>query len=139
LFTTALIELGAGLAFLAIHSEAVNILFGGPLLTPPSLALGRLAGAALLALTIASGLASRAPQGGAAGGVVAGMTVYNLGAVFILAAAAIGLSPAGILLWPGLALHSGMTIWCIATLLSKPAETFGTSTLNFQKLKRTKP
>ncbi|MFZ0826597.1 MAG: hypothetical protein WAO02_04165, partial [Verrucomicrobiia bacterium] len=47
---TALIEAGAGLALLGFPSAAVKLLLGSPLDTPATLTLGRVAGAALLAL-----------------------------------------------------------------------------------------
>ena len=125
LIVTAAIELGAGLALLCIPSAAAAAVFGSPLETPASLALGRLAGTALLALGITSVLASRDAQSPAARGFIAAMTLYNVGAGVILGAAGIWLRPIGFLLWPGVALHSVMTGWCVACLLSKPTQAFG--------------
>ena len=59
LTVSAVIELGAGLALLAFPSAAVKLLFGSPLDTPAGVALGRLAGAALLTLGIACWRGSR--------------------------------------------------------------------------------
>jgi hypothetical protein len=117
LVTTAGIELGAGLALLCIPSAASAMVFGAPLTGTSAVWLGRLAGAALLALAIASALASRDVRSKAARGFAAAMTVYNLGAIAVLGAAGITSPPGGLLLWPGVALHLVMTAWCMTCLV----------------------
>jgi hypothetical protein len=121
LIVTAVIELGAGLALLCCPSAAVTLLLGSPLKSSAAVALGRLAGVALFALGIANWLAHYDGQSRVARGVVAGMTLYNLGAVVILGAAGLQLRPAGVALWPAVALHLAMTFWCITRLLRKPS------------------
>lgn len=119
LTATALIELGAGLAFVTMPSLSVKLLLGSSLDTPAVLTVGRLAGAALLALGIACLLARGDAQSRAARGLIAAMLVYNLGAVFVLSAAGIGSQLVGVALWPAVVLHAVMTVWCIACLRTK--------------------
>jgi hypothetical protein len=116
LVATAAIEAGAGLALLCGPSVSVALLLGSPLTTEASAALGRVAGAALLALGIASWLA-RNEQNAAANGLIAAMTVYNAVAMIILGAAGLQLRPVGVALWPAVGLHAVMTAWCVTAYL----------------------
>src|SRR5688572_28750159 len=63
LIVTAVIELGAGVALLARPSSSVKRLLGSRLETAADRTLGRVAGAALLALGVACALACRDAQG----------------------------------------------------------------------------
>ena len=122
LFTlTAVIELGAGLAFVVWPSLPVKLLLGSSLDTSAALAVGRLAGAALLSLGVACWLARLDRQSRAATGLVAGMVQYNASAVAILAYAGVGFGFAGIALWPAVILHAAMACWCIVCLRNKRA------------------
>jgi hypothetical protein len=121
LMATAIIELGAGLALLCCPSPAVALLLGSPLDTLTAVALGRLAGTALLALGVACWRAKHDAQSCAARGLIAAMTFYNLGAVVILGAAGIRSHPVGVALWPAVILHAAMTFWCAVDFLRKPA------------------
>jgi hypothetical protein len=49
------------------------------------------------------------------------MVVYNISAVAVLAYAGIGFGLHGAALWPAVALHAAMTVWCIACLRRSPA------------------
>ena len=120
---TAVIEAGAGVALVCFPSAAVALLLGAGLDSPASVATGRVAGMALLALAVACWLAHYDAQSCTARGLVAGMTLYNLGVVAILGAAGIWSRPVGILLWPVVVLHVVMTVWCIASLLRPCAKT----------------
>jgi hypothetical protein len=116
---TAVIEMGAGLALLALPSPAVTLLLGSSPDTPAAVTVGRVTGAALLALGIACWLARHDGQSRAATGLVAAMVLYNIATVAILASAGIGSGPAGIALWPADVLHAAMAVWCIACLRIK--------------------
>jgi hypothetical protein len=121
LLATAGIELGAGAALLAVPSLAVKLLFDSPLEAPAAVMLGRLAGAALLALGVACWLSRADESSRAARGLTAAMLLYNFSAVVILAIAGLGPKTEGILLWPAVILHVLMTGWCIACLRHWPA------------------
>lgn len=121
LFTvTAVIEVGAGVPLLGMPAVVVQLLLGADIFGV-AIPLGRVAGAALLALGVASWLARGDTQSRAARGLVAAMLLYNCGAVIVLGAAGIRLQTAGIALWPAVILHAGMAVWCVSLLLRKLA------------------
>ena len=117
---TALIEAAMGFGIIVIPCAVVRLLLGSPLDTSAAVTLGRVAGAALLALGVACWLAQYDAQSCAARGLVSAMVLYNLGAVVILGAAGIRSQPVGMALWPAVVLHAVMTIWCVTSLLRKP-------------------
>jgi hypothetical protein len=119
LIVTAVIEAGAGVALLCFPSATVNLLLGSGLDTSPAVTLGRVAGAALLALGIACWFAQYDAQCCAAQGLVSAMVLYNLGAVVILGTAGVRSQPVGVALWPAVVLHAVMAVWCITSLLKK--------------------
>jgi len=119
LLVTAMLEVGAGLALMAFPSTSMVLLLGSPLETSSAVTLGRLAGAALFSLGVANWFAQFDERSNAAKGVVSGMLCYNVGAVVILGSAGIWSAPVGIGLWPGVVLHTAMTVWCVALLRSR--------------------
>jgi hypothetical protein len=117
LIVTAVIEVGAGVALLCCPSATVNLLLGSGLDTSPAVTLGRVGGAALLALGVACWFAQYDAQNCAARGLVTAIVLYNLGTVIILGTAGVGSQPAGVALWPAVVLHAAMAVWCITSLL----------------------
>jgi hypothetical protein len=117
---TALIEAATGFGLIVIPSVVVRLLLGSPLVTPAAVTLGRVAGAALLALGIACWLARYDTQSLTARGLVVAMLMYNIAATAVLAFAGIGLQLHGIVLWPAVVLHAVMAIWCIVCLRRSP-------------------
>ncbi len=118
---TAVIEAGAGVALGCFPSVAVALLLGSPLDSPAAVVLGRLTGAALLALGVACWLARGDAQSRAAKGLIAAMTVYNLAAAMLFLFAGIGLGLRGVALWPAMVLHAAMAVWCVTCLRCRPA------------------
>jgi hypothetical protein len=114
LLATAAIELGAGAVLLCSPAVAVNLLLASPPGGAAAVTLGRVAGAALLALGIACWLARGDANGRAARGLIVAMLIYNAAVAAILAFAGISLKLAGVLLWPAVALHAVMATWCVA-------------------------
>ena len=120
LFTlTAVIEVGAGVALVVWPSLSVTLLLGSGLYTFVAVTLGRVAGAALLALGVACWLARLDGQSRASTGLVTAMVLYNLAVVVILASARIGWGLGGVALWLAVVLHAMMAVWCIACIGSK--------------------
>ena len=117
LVVTAVMELGAGLALMCSPAAAVAILLHSPLDAPAAVTLGRIAGAALLALGLACWFARSDAPSVATRGVVTAMTSYNLGAVVVLGIAALRSPLAGVALWSAVVIHMVMTAWCIEVLL----------------------
>ena len=120
LIVTAVIELGAGFALLCSPSATLALLIGSGLNTSAAVTLGRVAGAALCALSVACWLARGDTQSRAARGLVATMLLYNVAAVAFLAFAGLGLKLHGVALWPAVVLHAAMAVWCIACLRRSP-------------------
>jgi len=114
---TAVAETGAGLALLLAPSLGTGLLLGVSLDTPAPMVLGRIAGAALLSLGVACWLARDAGATRAGHGLVTAMLFYNCAAAAVLGYAGAGAGLAGMLLWPAVALHSALTVWCLACLL----------------------
>ena len=118
---TAIIETATGLGLMAVPSVVVRLLLGSPLDTSAAVMLGRVAGAALLALGVACWLARDDTQSRATRGLVVAMLMYNIPATAVLAFAGIALGLHGVALWPAVALHAVMGAWCITTLLRAQA------------------
>jgi len=117
--TTAVVEMGAGLALLCLPSSAVDLLLGAPLEAPAALAVARVGGVALLTLGLACWLARDDIHSPAARALVSAMVLYNLGVVLILGAAGIRSLPVRVVLWPAaVVLHLGMATWCVMSLRS---------------------
>jgi hypothetical protein len=113
---TGIIETVTGLGLVAMPSVVVRLLLGSPLDTSAAVMLGRVAGAALLALGVACWIARDDTQSRATRGLVVAMLVYNIPATAVLAVAGIGLGLHGVVLWPAVVLHAAMGVWCIACL-----------------------
>ena len=116
---TAVIEVGAGLALIVSPALAASILIGAPFDTPADSVVGRVAGAALLALALACWRARDDEQNRARSGIVSGMLLYNAVVVMVLADAGIVLHLSGIALWPAVVLHAAMAVWCLVCLIKR--------------------
>ena len=112
---TAIIEAATGLALIAVPAIVVRLLLGAEI-SGASIPLGRVAGAALLALGIACWLARDDTESRTARGLVVAMLMYNIVATAVLAFAGIGLGLHGVALWPAVVLHAAMAVWCGAFL-----------------------
>jgi apolipoprotein N-acyltransferase len=127
-FTTAALEVGAGVALVLFPLQAVSLLLGPDTVGPGAIPIERVAGCALAALALLCWLARNDSQSAAARGIVWGMTIYNLGVIAVLcifalspAALPAGQSqPVGMLLWPAVGLHMVMSTWCGFCLAKKP-------------------
>jgi hypothetical protein len=113
LVVTALLEGATGLAVLALPSSLTMLLLGASLEAPAALTIARVAGIALVALALACWLARADGQSRAARGLVAAMALYNAGVAIVLVYASLGLALSGLALWPVVALHAAMTVWCL--------------------------
>jgi len=116
---TAIIETATGLALIALPAIVVRLLLGAEI-SGASIPLGRVAGAALLALGVACWLARDDRQSRTARGLVVAMLIYNIVVTAVLAFAGIGLGLRGVALWPAVVLHAAMAVWCVACLRRGP-------------------
>lgn len=119
LTTTAVIEVGTGLAMAIAPSLLVSVLLGSSLDTLAALTVARVAGVALLSLGAACWLARHDDQSRAPSGLVAAMLLYNAGVVALLAHAGLYLGLFAVGLWPAILLHGAMAMWCLASLRSR--------------------
>ena len=113
---TAVVEAGAGLALICFPLVTASLLLGAALNSSVPVALARIGGAAILSLAIVCWL-SRHAHGSASHGLVAAMIFYNIAVVGVLAIANFGDGLHGVLLWPAVAFHAGMSAWCVINLL----------------------
>ena len=118
LVVTALAETGTGVLLLVSPTLVAALLLGTSLVAPAALIVSRIAGAALLALGGACWLARDDGPSRARRGVIAAMLLYNCAAGAVLVTAAAGVRPAGVLMWPAVAVHAALAVWCIACLRS---------------------
>jgi hypothetical protein len=94
----------------------VALLLGAPLEAPDALTVARIGGAGLLTLGASFWLARGDTQSRTARGLVTAVVLYNVAVVFILGFVGIRFERVGLVLWPAVALHIAMTIWCIMSL-----------------------
>jgi hypothetical protein len=103
----AAIEVGTGFFLMVAPAALVWLLLGADL-SQPGLAVGRIAGIALLTLGLACWprpeAASRRTR------VPFALLVYNVLITLYLAYLGIGTSSVGILLWPAVAVHAALSI-----------------------------
>jgi hypothetical protein len=125
LVVTALAEAAVGLTLLLSPPLVARLLLGVSLDTPAALIVGRIAGAALLSLGGACWLARDDGPSRARRGLVAAMLLYNGAAGAVLASAAAAVRLVGVLMWPAVALHAVLAVWCIACLRSGSANASG--------------
>src|SRR5689334_20810534 len=97
LIVTAFGEGGIGLLLLASPAIPQALLLGFDLVSPESSFFGRIAGAALLALSLACWLGRTEQEGPSALGLMVGVLIYDVGATVILAYAGLVLSLVGVL------------------------------------------
>jgi hypothetical protein len=119
LIVTALLEAPAGLALAVSPSPLVSLLIGSPLDTPAGSVVGRVAGVAVLTLGLVCWRARNDHQNRVTAGPVAAMLIYNVAIATLLAYARLGWGLSGICLWPTLALHVVLALWCIACLRTR--------------------
>jgi hypothetical protein len=123
LFTvTALIEVGAGLSLLSLPGLAIRLLFGVRESSLEALVVGRIGGAALLALGVACYLARDDPGSRSQYGLLWAMLIYNVGACVGFAFAGLIAQMTGVVFWPGAALHAAIAIWFVVTLRASAAK-----------------
>jgi hypothetical protein len=113
---TAFVETPIGVMLLVSPALVVAFLLGVSLDAPAALIVGRIGGAALLSLSVACWLAR--DDGPSRRGLVAAMLLYNCAAGAVLANAAAGVRLVGVLIWPAVAVHAVLAVWCIACLRS---------------------
>jgi hypothetical protein len=120
LLVTAFIEVGTGLALLVLPAVPFALLLGISVAAPEALLVGRVAGAALLAIGVSCWLARGDRRGPAQLGLLTGVLLYDGAAAALLGYAGLVLGMAGIALWPAVVLHTALAVWCALCLWVRP-------------------
>ena len=100
-------------------SVPTALLLGVEAAAPETLFVGRVTGAALLAIGVACGVRPRDNRNAANLGLLIGVLIYDTVAAALLAYAGLGLSMVGIALWPAVVLHTALAVWCVACLRAR--------------------
>ena len=114
LTATAAIELPTGVALLAAPSFVAKLLLGEALDPGTPIVLGRVAGAALIAIGL-SCFAERETDGPS--GLPIGLLIYNAAVAVLLAQAALLGHMRGPVLWPAVVAHALLALWCVQRVL----------------------
>jgi hypothetical protein len=118
LIVSAAVETSIGVTLLLSPSLVAGLLLGASLETPAALVVGRMTGAALFSLGGACWLARNDGPSRSLRGLVVAMLLYNGAAVAVLGSAGAGTRLVGVLMWPTVALHGALAIWCVASVRS---------------------
>jgi hypothetical protein len=110
---TAAMEVGAGVVLLVAPALVIRLLFGSSDIQT-GVAIGRLAGAALVSLGAASWWARIDGGSAASRGLIGALLIYNAAVVALILAATFG--PPGPILWAIVALHGAMAFWGVRLL-----------------------
>jgi hypothetical protein len=111
---TALVESGTGLLLLVAPRVPLSLLLGLVTAAPEAEFISRIASAALTAIGVACWQARGDQNGSALRGLLTGLLIYNVTAAALLTYAGTVLDMVGIVLWPGVALHTVLAGWCAA-------------------------
>jgi hypothetical protein len=116
LIVTALVETAAGICLLFLPAVVFAALLGLADATREAIFVGRLTGAALFAIGVASWMARTDTRSPAQLGLLTGIFIYNVAASTLLGLASALLKMVGVLLWPAVALHAVLAVWCFICL-----------------------
>ena len=111
LVVVASVEALTGLGLLVLPSLPLALLLGLESPTVDTLLVGRIAGAALLAIGIASWVARADEPCSSLVGLLTGLSIYNAAVSGLLLYAGTMLKMNGGLLWPTIAFHAALAIW----------------------------
>ena len=116
LLATAAIELSTGVTLLLAPSFLAELLLGETLGSTASMLVGRIAGAALIAIGLICLHDGTSNRTGSSAGLLGGLLVYNGTVSLLLAHGAVFAGLHGVLLWPVVLLHTAFLLWCVVPL-----------------------
>lgn len=125
LMVTAALELGAGMLLLISPSLTSQLLLGAGLVSPESILVGRLGGAALLSIGRVCWLEGSRDPSGSVNGLVGGLLFYNAAVVLLVGYAGLVDKMNGVGIWPACGVHSAMFIWCAVSLRASGLKSAG--------------
>jgi hypothetical protein len=116
LLVTAIVEAVTGMSLLISSGFVLALLLGVQQAPVEMLLAGRIMGAALLSIGVTIWLTRSGASHSVQRGLITGITVYTVAATVLLAYAGMVLKITGILLWPGVAFHAALSVWCFSCL-----------------------
>lgn len=125
LVVIAAVEAATGLGLLLLPSVPFALLLGLESATIEALFVGRIAGAALLAIGVASWLARKDELNPSLFGLLTGILIYNTVVSILLVYAGAVLKISGVMLWPTVAFHALLAVWGGVLLRHNSSETLG--------------
>jgi hypothetical protein len=123
LVVIAAVEAATGLGLLLLPSVPFALLLGLESATVEAIFVGRIAGAALLAIGAASWMARKDESNSSLFGLLVGILIYNTAVSILLVYAATVLKTTGVMLWPTVAFHALLAVWGGLLLRGIPGET----------------
>jgi hypothetical protein len=122
---TAVLEAGTALLLLSVPAIPFALLLGVAAPATDALLIARVTGAALLAIGVACWLARKDGPSASQLGLLVGILIYDAAAAALLAYAGVALGMVGMALWPAVAVHAALAVWCVQSLGTRlPAETW---------------
>jgi hypothetical protein len=109
-------EAAVGLGLLFLPSIPFALLLGPESATVEAIFVGRIAGAALLAIGVASWMAKADELNPSQFGLLVGILIYNTAISILLLYAGVVLKMSGSMLWPTVAFHAGLAVWGVLLL-----------------------
>src|SRR3954470_19496298 len=113
---TGVVETVTGLALLAVPAVVLAALLGIQPAIAETLLVARIAGAALLAIGVVSALARDDASLPAQRGLLTGILLYDVLAALLLGYSGVVMAIGGPALWPAVALHTLLAVWCVICL-----------------------
>jgi uncharacterized membrane protein YobD (UPF0266 family) len=122
LIVIAVIETPTGFALLLLPSVPFALLLGLESDTVEAIFVGRIAGATLLAIGVASWMARKDKLNPSLFGLLIGILIYNTAVSILLVYAGAVLKMTGVMLWPMAAFHALLAVWSCLLLRGVPSE-----------------
>jgi hypothetical protein len=123
LIVVAAVEAATGLGLLLLPSVAFALLLGLEGAAVEAIFVGRIAGAALVAIGVASWIARKDELNPSLFGLLVGILIYNAAVSILLLYAAAALKIAGVMLWPTIVFHALLAVWGGVLLRRNSSET----------------
>jgi len=123
LIVVAAVEAATGLGLLLLPSVAFALLLGLEGAAVEAIFVGRIAGAALVAIGVASWIARKDELNPSLFGLLVGILIYNAAVSILLLYAAAALKIAGVMLWPTIVFHALLAVWGGLLLRRNSSET----------------
>jgi hypothetical protein len=122
LVVIAAVEAATGLGLLLLPSVPFALLLGLESAAVEAIFVGRIAGAALVAIGVVSWMARRDKVSHSLFGLLIGILIYNTAVSILLIYSAAVLKMTGVMLWPTVVFHALLAVWGGVLLGGIPSE-----------------